>query len=142
MHASSTLTAALPAVQSDDPGARLMLFGIRQMGAHGLNDACAAHAFVTAFGRGFQRPLVLLRALMAEMSAASARPVQIAPWCCPRMTAAESALLSALGRVRTNPQAASLLLGDLLGLRDPGGIVATTHALSNAFADMGLPLPG
>jgi hypothetical protein len=142
MHASSTLTAALPAVQSDDPGARLMLFGIRQMGAHGLNDACAAHAFVTAFGRGFQRPLVLLRALMAEMSAASARPVQIAPWCCPRMTAAEAALLSALGRVRTNPQAASLLLGDLLGLRDPGGIVATTHALSNAFADMGLPLPG
>lgn len=142
MHASSTLAAALPAVQSDDPGARLMLFGIRQMGAHGLNDACAAHAFVTAFGRGFQRPLVLLRALMAEMSAASARPVQIAPWCCPRMTAAEAALLSALGRVRTNPQAASLLLGDLLGLRDPGGIVATTHALSNAFADMGLPLPG
>ncbi|MDF7777195.1 hypothetical protein P1X14_18190, partial [Sphingomonas sp. AOB5] len=90
MPPSSTLTAALPAIQSDDPGARLMLFGIRQMGANGLNDACAAHAFVTAFGRGFQRPLVLLRALMAEMSASSARPVQIAPWCCPRMTGAEA----------------------------------------------------
>ncbi|MES2443736.1 MAG: DUF6628 family protein [Pseudomonadota bacterium] len=140
MPPSSSLAAALPALQPDDPGARLFLFGVRQMGAHGLGDACAAHAYVTAFGKGFQRPLILLRTLLAEMSAASARPIQIAPWCCPRMTAGEAALLAVLGRVRDNPEAARLLLGDLLGIREPEGILATAHALSNAFADMGLPL--
>lgn len=136
----SILIATLPTSQPDDPAARLLLFGIRQMGAHGLSDACAAHAFVTAFGKGFQRPLVLLRTLVAEMSAASARPIQIAPWCCPRMTAAETAMLAVLARVRTNREAAGLLLGDLLGTRGPEGTLATAHALANAFADMGLPL--
>ena len=56
------------------------------------------------------------------------------------MTASEAALLDVLGRVRTNAEAAGLLLGDLIGLRDAGCILATTHALANAFADMGLPL--
>lgn len=140
MSLSSQLAATLPAPQPDDPGARLFLFGLRQMGAHGLGDACAAHAVVTAFGRGFQRPLVLLRTLVAELSAASARPIQIAPWCCPRMTAAEATLLDVLGRSRDNPVAAALLLGDLLGIREPVGVLATAHALADAFADMGLPL--
>lgn len=140
MPPSAQLSASLPQLQPDDPAARLLLFGLRQMGAHGLNDACAAHAFVTAFGKGFQRPLVLLRTLVAEMSAASSRPIQIAPWCCPRMTTAEAALLGILGRARDNPIAAALLIGDLLGIREPMGILATAHALANAFADMGLPL--
>jgi hypothetical protein len=140
MSSTSPLAATLPTVQPDDPGARLLLFGLRQMGAHGLNDACAAHAFVTAFGKGFQRPLVLLRTLVAEMSAAASRPIPIAPWCCPRMTAAEATLLDVLGRTRDNPIVAALLLGDLLGIREPIGILATAHALANAFADMGLPL--
>ena len=140
MPSASQLVTALPACQPDDPGARLLLFGLRQMGAHGLADACAAHAFVTAFGKGFQRPLVLLRTLIAELSGASARPIAIAPWCCPRMTAAEATLLDVLGRARDNPDAAALLLGDLLGIREPTGVLATAHALANAFADMGLPL--
>ncbi|MBO9623214.1 MAG: hypothetical protein J7500_10930 [Sphingomonas sp.] len=138
-HAQS-LAAALPALQPQDAGARLLLFAIRQMGAHGLHDACAAHAFVTAFGRGFQRPLVLLRALMAEMSAASAGPIQIAPWCCPRMTGAEATLLEVIGRARTNQIAAAVLLADLLGVRDATSIAVTAEALSLAFADLGLPL--
>lgn len=142
MPPSSPLATALPITQPDDPAARLFLFALRQMGAHGLADACAAHAFVTAFGKGFQRPLILLRTLVAELSAASVRPISIAPWCCPRMTPAEAALLDVLGRARTNPDAAGLLLGDLLGIRDAGGILATAHALANAFADMGLPLEG
>jgi hypothetical protein len=140
MPPTSPLATALPSVQPDDPAARLFIFALRQMGAHGLTDACAAHAFVTAFGKGFQRPLILLRTLVAELSAASARPIQIAPWRCPRMTAGEAVLLDILGRARTNPDAAGLLLGDLLGIRDAGGILATAHALANAFADMGLPL--
>ena len=140
MTATNSLAATRPAVQPEDPGARLFLFALRQMGANGLTDASAAHAFVTAFGKGFQRPLVLLRALVAEMSASSARPIQIAPWCCPRMTAGEGALLAVLGRVRHNSEAALLLLDDLLGVRESLGILATAHALSNAFADLGLPL--
>ncbi|WP_404339083.1 DUF6628 family protein [Sphingomonas sp. MMS12-HWE2-04] len=137
---TQTLTAALPALQPEDPGARLLLFGIRQMGAHGLHDACVGHAFVTAFGKGFQRPLVLLRALMAEMSAAAAGPIQIAPWCCPRITGAELALLDAMARVRLNPASATMLFADLLGIRDASSVAATAQALAYAFADMALPL--
>ncbi len=131
---------SLPVLQPDDAGARLLLFGVRQMGMHGLADACAANAFVTAFGKGFQRPLVLLRALMAEMAETSTGPIQIAPWCCPRMTASEAMLLTVLGRVREQPEVAALLLRDLLGVREANGTLTTAHALSNAFADMGLPL--
>lgn len=142
MSATKTLSTALPALQPDDAGARLLLFGVRQMGAHGLHDACAAHAFVTAFGKGFQRPLTLLRALMADISRAAAGPIQIAPWCCARMTGAEAALLQVIGRVRAQPDAAHMLLADLLGVREAGGVLATAHALANAFADFALPLDG
>lgn len=142
MSVSTVLSTALPALQPDDAGARLLLFGVRQMGAHGLYDACAAHAFVTAFGKDFQRPLVLLRALMQELSALSAGQIQIAPWCCPRMTGAEAALMDVIGRVGTNPQAAAVLLADMLGVRDASGVLVTAHALANAFADLALPLGG
>ena len=137
---ATSFTATLPQLQPEDPGARLLLFGVRQMGMHGLHDACVAHAFVTAFGKDFQRPLILLRAFMQEVSAMSAGPIQIAPWCCARMTAAEGALLAVIARVGTQPQAAALLLADLLGVRDATGVLVTAHALANAFADVGLPL--
>ena len=109
-------------------------------GAQGLNDASTAHAFVTAFGKGFQRPLVLLRTLMAEMSEIASGPIQIAPWCCPRMTRPEATLLEAIARVRSNPPAARMLLADLLGVRDASGTAAIAHALADAFADLALPL--
>ena len=140
MTAIATLGLALPRLQPDDPGARLLLFGVRQMGAGGLNDAAAAHAFVTAFGRDFRRPLILLRSLMAEMSTASAGPIQIAPWCCARMTAAESATIEIIARAPRDPARARFLLADLLGVRQVDGVLATAHALANAFADLGLPL--
>ena len=140
MSVSTALSTALPALQPEDAGARLLLFGIRQIGMHGLHDACAAHAFVTAFGKDFQRPLILLRALMQEMSAISAGPIQIAPWCCARMTGAEAALLEVIGRVRTSPGTSAVLLADMLGVRDATGVLITAHALANAFADLALPL--
>ena len=140
MTAIATLGLALPRLQPEDPGARLLLFGIRQMGAGGLSDAAAAHAFVTAFGRDFRRPLILLRSLMAEMSTASAGPIQIAPWCCARMTAAESATIEIIARAPCDPARARVLLADLLGVRQVDGVLATAHALANAFTDLGLPL--
>lgn len=137
---SQTLTAALPQPQPDDSAQRLLLFGIRQIGANGLDDACAAHAFVTAFGKDFRRALLLLRTLMMELSATSVRPIQIAPWCCRRMTPAEAALLAVTAKATGNPRAAGLLLADLLGVRSAAGPLATATALAGAFADLGMPL--
>ncbi|MCA1197520.1 hypothetical protein K9B35_06050 [Sphingomonas sp. R647] len=137
---AESLGNALPRVQPEDPAARLLLFGIRQLGAHGLNDAATAHAFITAFGKEFRRPLLLLRTLMAEMSAASSGPIQIAPWCCARMTASEGALIEVVANVERDSERARLLLGDLLGIRRVDGMLATAHALANAFADSGMPV--
>lgn len=140
MPVTRSLACALPALQPEGAGARLLLFGIRQMGANGLHDASAANAFLTAFGRSFQRPLVLLRALMAEMSATAAGPIQIAPWCCPRITGAEATLLEAIARVHNRPDAATMLFADLMGVRDASIVAVTAHALAGAFADLALPL--
>lgn len=135
-----TLSTALPHLQPSDPAARLILFGIRQMGAHGLQDAAASHAFLTAFGVDFRRPLVLLRTLMHDMSVRAARPIQIAPWCCPRMTGAEATMIEALRGVSENPQRSAYLLADLIGVRDASSIVCTAHCVVTAFNDLGLPL--
>lgn len=135
-----TLSATLPRLQPEDPAQRLLLFGFRQIGANGLDDACTAHAFVTAFGKDFRRPLILLRTLMMELSAASTRPIQIAPWCCARITPAEGALLAVLIKCMTNERAAGLLLADMIGVREASGPLATATALAIAFADLGMPL--
>jgi len=83
---------------------------------------------------------MLMRALMADMAATSAGTVQIAPCCCPRMTAAEQAFVAVLARVETEPQAASILLADLLGHRRVEGVLAAAAAVAIAFADEGRPL--
>lgn len=138
--ALSALAQALPRLQPDDAGTRLLLFGIRQIGAGGLHDAATAHALVTAFGKGFRRPLLLLRTFMAEASATASGPIQIAPWCCPRMTPNEAAMLDLLVLTRTDPPRARILLADLLGARQVDGILATATALAASFTDLGLPL--
>lgn len=140
MTPTQDFAALLHQPQPEDPAQRLLLFGFRQMGAHGLDDACAAHAFVTAFGKDFRRPLILLRTLMMELSAASARPIQIAPWCCGRITPCEGAILAVLQKSMHSETSANLLLADMLGVRDAGGPLATATALAIAFADLGMPL--
>lgn len=140
MTTTRTLAAILSQPQPDDSAQRLVLFAVRQMGANGLDDASAAHAVITAFGKDFRRPLVLLRTLMMELSGASNRPIQIAPWCCCRMTPSEGALLAVLEKSLASEDAAHLLLADLLGVRDAAGVLATATALAIAFADAGLPL--
>lgn len=137
---TSALATALPHLQPRNEALRLMLFAIRRTGANGLTDAAVAHAFITAFGNHFRRPLVLLRALMAESSTAAARPITIAPWCCRRMTADERVLLDVLGSATTKPERAQLLLADLLGRREAESVFATACLLAIAFAESGLPL--
>ena len=126
--------------QPDDPAPRLIIFGIRRMGAHGLADASVAHAFLTAFGKDFRRPLLLLRTLVAELSTVSARSIQIAPWCCPRMTAHEATLLDVFVLSHHDDGAAHLLLAGMIGRDEAHGPLATAAALAGAFADLGLPL--
>lgn len=139
MPATATL-AALPHALPACPNARVALFAMRRIGGHGLADARAAHALFTAFGEGFRRPLMLVRALMADMAAAAAGPIAIAPCCCARMTHAESAILTILARVEIAPETARLLLADLLGIRRVDGVLASAAAVSVAFADEGRPI--
>jgi hypothetical protein len=131
---------ALPHALPGCTNARLALFAIRRMGAHGLHDARAAHTLFTAFGQGFRRPLILLRNLMAELAAAASGTIAIAPCCCARMTAAEGALLTVLARVETVPDLAHYLLADLLGVRRVDAALASAAIVAAAFADEGRPI--
>lgn len=134
------LLAPLPHHLPVCPNTRLILVAIRRMGAHGLADARAAHLFIAAFGEGFRRPLILMRALMADLAAAAADTIAIAPCCCARMTAAEQALVAILARVETAPEGARLLLADLLSTRRVDGVLASAAAVAACFADEGRPI--
>ena len=136
----AAIIAALPHALPDCPNARVALFAMRRIGAHGLPDARAAHALFTAFGEGFRRPLTLVRALMADLAGASAVPIAIAPCCCPRMTASERAVLTILARVETATDSARLLMQDLIGQRHVDGVLASAAAVAMAFADEGRPV--
>lgn len=136
----SVSTFALPHPLPVCTNARIALFALRRMGAHGLADARAAHTLFTAFGRDFRRPLVLMRVLMAEVAATAVGTVGIAPCCCARMTPAEAALLTVLARAETRPELAMLMLSDLLGTPRVGGVLTSATAVSSAFADAGRPV--
>src|SRR3972149_5104254 len=65
---------------------RLLLRVMRLMAIDGINDATAAAALFGHFGGGHRRPLVLMRALMLELSRTSHRQIVLAPPCCGRIT--------------------------------------------------------
>ena len=140
MAETSAHAAALPHALPNCENARIALFAMRRMGAHGLHDARAAHALLTSFGQAFRRPLVLMRVLMAELAATSSGTIAIAPCCCGRMTAAENAMLTILARAETAPETALLLMADLLGVRRVDAVLASAVALAMAFADEGRPI--
>ena len=137
---SSALAAILPSALPGDPNARLLLFAFRRLGAHGLNDAHAANALFQAFGEGFRRPLLLMRTMMADLAHTATCPISIAPCCCIRMTGSETTMLTIIARAETSPESAHLLLGDLIGVRRPDGVLAIVTALALAFADAGRPI--
>ncbi|MFK3890243.1 DUF6628 family protein [Sphingomonas sp. NPDC079357] len=131
---------ALPHTLPECPNARVILFAMRRMGAHGLADARAAHGFFTSFGEAFRRPLMLMRVLMADLAGSAMVPIAIAPCCCARMTASEQVLLAILARVETRTDSAHVLMQDLLGQRHVDGALASAAALAAAFADEGRPV--
>ncbi|WP_343525183.1 DUF6628 family protein [Sphingomonas sp.] len=140
MAETTTLATTLPHVLPACPHARIALFAIRRMGAHGLADARAAHTLFTVFGQDFRRPLVLMRALMADLASHASGQIAIAPCCCARMTAAEAALMTILAQMETAPDKARFLMSDLLGVRRVDGVLASAAAASAAFADEGRPI--
>lgn len=110
------------------------------MAAGDLNDAHVANAFMANFGLAYRRPLILLRALMAELSRVSERKIMVAPCCCPRMTTAEAAVLASVGLGIDNPHDAHDLLCETLGVDNCLGALSSAQALGQAFADLGRPL--
>lgn len=132
--------AMLPHIAPECPYTRLLLFGVRRIAAGGLNDAYAVNALLGGFGINFRRPLVLLRALMAEISRVSTRKLLVAPCCCGRMTDDEAQLLAAIAGANTAPHGAALMLADLLKIRSSLGVLTSAQAVEVCFADLGMPL--
>ena len=135
-----TIAALLPHPLPEAPAARILLYAFRRMAANGLHDAQAAQAMLGAFGSRFQRPLIVLRALVADLSANAGGSICIAPCCCCRMTASESVLIDALARAECQPEVAHLLLADLASVRHAEGLFTTALLVAGAWADMGHPI--
>jgi hypothetical protein len=140
MKSAIPAAALLPHPTPISPYARLLLYGIRRMAAGGIDDAHAAHAFFTGFGLGYRRPLILTRALMAEVSRVSAIRLVVAPCCCPRMSEAEHRIIGAVASATTRPQETHDALARLLHVRDCLGLVTSAQAVAISFADQGMPL--
>lgn len=128
----------LPAPQTRTE--RLLIYALRRIAAHGLNDAHAANALMGSFGMSYRRPLVLLRAYMAELARASQRQITIAPCCCPRMTQDEGRLLSVLAVANSNTPCARYHLGMLAGTADVLPALSAAMALNDSLADLGQPI--
>jgi hypothetical protein len=139
-HDQSTQTLLLPHAVPASPYRRLLLFGIRRMAAGGINDAHAAHAMFTGFGLRYRRPLVLLRALMAELSRVSTQKLTVAPCCCPRMTEDEALMLEIVANAPADPDGGHKALARLLHVRTCLGVLGSAQAVSAAFTDCGMPL--
>ncbi|NJC33585.1 hypothetical protein GGR88_001059 [Sphingomonas jejuensis] len=133
-------TAMLPSTAPVDDAGRLLLLAVRRMAVGGLDDAHAAAAMLGFFGRSYRRPLVLLRALMAELARSATAPITVAPPCCPRMTAAEGLIVAAVAEAGTHPQGAIDSLALVLGTRSCVGAFGSAQALGQAFSDLGRPL--
>lgn len=134
LHASQRL---LPI--PDEPAAHLTLYTLRRMVGHGLHDAQASSRMLAAFGLPFQRPLVLLRALVWELNRSARRKIILAPCCCPRMTLDEARLLATLRHARLDEPRAARHLTRLTGTRMAAGALCAATAYSWALADLGNP---
>jgi hypothetical protein len=134
------LSHLLPHAAPDITGTRLFLQAVRRMGVGGLNDAHAANMMIGAFGMSFRRPLVLVRALMAELARASTCSIMIAPSCCCRMTLGESMLVQAVSIAQDDPHEAHGVLRRLCMIDQGIGILSSAQAVALAFGDLGRPI--
>lgn len=133
MNDASKLPTLLPHRLPSQGDARQLLFALRRMAVHGIDDAFATHSMLTAFGMRYRQPLVLLRALLVEMAREAKGNVVVAPCCAPRMTADEHNILVAIA----DPDKAQARLADTLGTELCTRTVDTAHTLSVALDAMG-----
>ena len=119
---------------------RLFIYAVRRMAQGGLNDAFAANAFLSLFGARSRRPLILLRALMAEMARTSHNQIIVAPCCCRMMTAQEAELLLIVSESRERARFAHARICELLGVDHALGVLSSAQALAQAFGDLAHPL--
>lgn len=140
MSVAAEIAKMLPHPRPATDAGQLLLFAIRRMAAGGLDDAHAAAALLTGFGKSYRRPLILTRALMAELARGATQPIVVAPCCCPRMTESEACLIAAIGDARADPRGAHIRLSILTGTRDCLGALTSAQAVSQALADLGRPL--
>jgi ABC-type transporter Mla maintaining outer membrane lipid asymmetry permease subunit MlaE len=115
--------AALPFAAPVEPNRRLLLYCLRRMGAHGLNDAHAANAMLGAFGIAYRRPLVMLRVFVQETAHMAQRKISITGCCCMRMTFDEARLIDAIATA--------------MGTEQSLGALCAAQAVQAAFADLG-----
>ena len=137
---AATLAALLPHPLPESGTDRIALFAIRRMAATGLNDAHAAAVLLCFFGKSYRRPLVLIRALMAELARASHLQISVAPRCCPRMTRGEALLLKAIVGANADPHQSHARLTALTATDDCLGALTSAQAVEQAFRDLGRPL--
>ena len=137
---TSPISILLPRPVPVKPEQRLLLYTIRRIGAHGLNDAHAANAMLGTFGQSYRRPLILLRAFLAETARVSKLKVTIAACCCGRMTRNEIMLIDTVILAISDPRAAHQSLATCLGTADCVGALTSAQALNQAFSDLGQPL--
>lgn len=123
-----------------EPVARILLYAMRRMAIGGLDDAHAANVLLGQFGMNYRRPLIILRALMLEVSRTSERSISIAPCCCRRMTADEARLLSAVEASIARPDVARTLIAQITASMNCLAAVSAAQALAQSFDDLGRPV--
>jgi hypothetical protein len=96
----------LPLPLPGEPDQRLVLRCLRRMAAHGIRDAQAALLILDSFGIHFRRPLVLLRAFVAELAQGAERRITMAPCCAMRMTLDEARIVGVLASAVDDPDSA------------------------------------
>ena len=119
---------------------QLLLYVVRRMGAHGLHDAAATNALLGVFGINYRRPMIMLRAFMAETARGADKKILIAACCCARMTIDEARLMEAIATSLDDPRGASLLLRQTMGCNQDVGALSAAQAVCMAFEDLGRTL--
>jgi hypothetical protein len=119
---------------------QLLLYVIRRLGAHGLHDAAATNALLGVFGMNYRRPMIMLRAFMAETARGADKKILIAACCCARMTIDEARLIEAITTSLDDPRGASLLLRQTMGCDHDVGSLSAAQAVYLAFEDLGRTL--
>lgn len=137
---SEHIASFLPFAAPDGRDLRALLFVIRRMAIHGLNDAHASHALFCRFGRQYRRPQLLLRAFLLDVARSSLNRLHIAPCCSWRMTSEEAMLLESLCLARCHSEQCFEILSACLGTTNCLGLISSAQAVNQAFADLGCPL--